>query len=300
MSPARPQPASTAQELIDTRPYARAWHYHIVNDRSLYGLPRKFNVGFDGGGVIPVLEDTNDIAFTAVTRRRGSGRRAGRVVPARDRRHHRTPGFRQVLGRLREARGCSGGGRRHRARLHRPRRPHGPQEGAPQVRARCLGPRQVPHRGRSQARPPLVRLSADQVSAPNRQDRQAHVGIHAQRQAGKVWAGVVLPVGKVTLRADARPRQNRARARRRRYSPHRLAEPADLRHRRRRNAALVETCLDEIGLTSKADQRPRRPRRLHGQHGVQVRALQHQGHGDGDRRLGGAARRSRQPRSTST
>ncbi len=61
------------QELIDTRPYARAWHYHILNDRSLYGLPRKFNVGFDGGGVIPVLEDTNDIAFTAVTVRETAG-----------------------------------------------------------------------------------------------------------------------------------------------------------------------------------------------------------------------------------
>src|SRR5690242_20203606 len=36
------------QELIDTRPFAREWHYHILNDRSLYGLPRKFNVGFDG------------------------------------------------------------------------------------------------------------------------------------------------------------------------------------------------------------------------------------------------------------
>ncbi|HXL64801.1 MAG TPA: NirA family protein, partial [Xanthobacteraceae bacterium] len=32
------------QELIDTRPYAREWHFHILNDRSLYGLPRKFNV----------------------------------------------------------------------------------------------------------------------------------------------------------------------------------------------------------------------------------------------------------------
>jgi ferredoxin-nitrite reductase len=54
------------QELIDTRPYAREWHFHILNDRSLYGLPRKFNVGFDGAGTIAVLEDTNDIAFQAV------------------------------------------------------------------------------------------------------------------------------------------------------------------------------------------------------------------------------------------
>ena len=52
------------QELLDTRPYAREWHFHILNDRSLYGLPRKFNVGFDGAGKIAVLEDTDDIAST--------------------------------------------------------------------------------------------------------------------------------------------------------------------------------------------------------------------------------------------
>ena len=38
------------QELLDTRPYARAWHHHILNERALYGLPRKFNVAFDGAG----------------------------------------------------------------------------------------------------------------------------------------------------------------------------------------------------------------------------------------------------------
>ena len=54
------------QELIDTRPHARAIHHFILNHRELYGLPRKFNIAFDGGGTIAVLEDTNDIAFTAV------------------------------------------------------------------------------------------------------------------------------------------------------------------------------------------------------------------------------------------
>src|SRR5450631_2485945 len=61
------------QELIDTRAYAREWHYHILNDRSLTGLPRKFNVGFDGAGKIAVLEDTNDIAFSAVEVKDGYG-----------------------------------------------------------------------------------------------------------------------------------------------------------------------------------------------------------------------------------
>ena len=65
------------QELLDTRPLARAWHFHILNDRSLYGLPRKFNVGFDGGGRIPVLEETNDIGFQAVELRAGGGLEAG-------------------------------------------------------------------------------------------------------------------------------------------------------------------------------------------------------------------------------
>src|SRR5690606_31846123 len=65
------------QDLIDTRPFAREWHFHILNDRSLYGLPRKFNVGFDGGGIIPVLEDTNDIGFQAVSVKDGFGVVAG-------------------------------------------------------------------------------------------------------------------------------------------------------------------------------------------------------------------------------
>ncbi len=54
-------------ELIDTRPLCRELHYTILNHRELYGLPRKFNIGFDGGGSVSVLEDTNDIGFAAVT-----------------------------------------------------------------------------------------------------------------------------------------------------------------------------------------------------------------------------------------
>jgi len=55
-----------AQELYDTRPLCRALYHHILNHRELYGLPRKFNIAFDGGGRLAVLEDTNDIGFSAV------------------------------------------------------------------------------------------------------------------------------------------------------------------------------------------------------------------------------------------
>jgi ferredoxin-nitrite reductase len=55
------------QELIDTRPLTRELHHYILNHREMYGLPRKFNIAYDGGGAISALEDTNDIGFTAVT-----------------------------------------------------------------------------------------------------------------------------------------------------------------------------------------------------------------------------------------
>src|SRR5437899_1670857 len=48
------------------RPLTRELHTHILVNRELYGLPRKFNIAFDGGGAISALEDTNDIGFTAV------------------------------------------------------------------------------------------------------------------------------------------------------------------------------------------------------------------------------------------
>src|ERR1700675_3435359 len=53
-------------ELIDTRPLTRALYHHILNHREMYGLPRKFNIAFDGGGCIGMLEDTADIGFAAV------------------------------------------------------------------------------------------------------------------------------------------------------------------------------------------------------------------------------------------
>ncbi|WP_374307388.1 NirA family protein [Methylocella sp.] len=60
------------RELIDTRPFAREWHFHVQNERVMSGLPRKFNVAFDGGGPIPTLEDTNDIGFQAVEAKEGA------------------------------------------------------------------------------------------------------------------------------------------------------------------------------------------------------------------------------------
>ena len=62
---ANPTAGFDPQELIDLSPYAKALHLHILNTPSLHGIPRKFNIAFDGGGVISAVVDTNDIGFVA-------------------------------------------------------------------------------------------------------------------------------------------------------------------------------------------------------------------------------------------
>src|ERR1019366_6534333 len=53
-------------ELIDVMPFCHQIGQIIINDRSFYDLPRKFNIAYDGGGLIGTVEDTNDIGAKAV------------------------------------------------------------------------------------------------------------------------------------------------------------------------------------------------------------------------------------------
>ena len=63
---ASPTSGFDPEEVLDVLPYAKAMHHYILNNRDLYGLPRKFNISFDNGGRVSVCADTNDIAFYAV------------------------------------------------------------------------------------------------------------------------------------------------------------------------------------------------------------------------------------------
>ena len=53
-------------ELINVMPLCQQMGQIIINDRSFYDLPRKFNIAYDGGGLIGTVEDTNDIGVKAV------------------------------------------------------------------------------------------------------------------------------------------------------------------------------------------------------------------------------------------
>ena len=53
-------------ELIDVRPFVNELATHIISSKEFYDLPRKFNIAFDGGGLVSSVEDTNDIGASAV------------------------------------------------------------------------------------------------------------------------------------------------------------------------------------------------------------------------------------------
>jgi ferredoxin-nitrite reductase len=186
------------QELIDTREYARQWHYHILNDRSLTGLPRKFNVAFDGAGRIAVLEDTNDIAFAAVEVKDGFGvdpgvwfrLGIGGITGHRD--------FAKETGIIVNPADATKvadaivrvfidlGDRTNRlkARLKYVIDGMGMEKFLVLVEEKL---------GRA-----LTRVPPEALALRPAFDRMAHIGIHAQKQPGLNWIGVVLPVGKLT------------------------------------------------------------------------------------------------------
>ena len=53
-------------EIIDVRPFVNELATLIIGTKEFYDLPRKFNIAYNGGGLISAVEDTNDIGASAV------------------------------------------------------------------------------------------------------------------------------------------------------------------------------------------------------------------------------------------
>ena len=187
-------------ELIDTRALARQMHHHILNHRELYGLPRKFNIAFDGGGTIAALEDTNDIGFVAV---RVSSKNVG-VEPG--------VYFRMQLGGITGhkdfARDCGILLRPDEcvAVAHAVLRvfiEHGDRTDRRKARLKYIldawGLEKYLAETQKYLPTPFRKVALDQCE-PRKDtvDRLAHISFHPQRQPGQVYVGVVLPVGRIT------------------------------------------------------------------------------------------------------
>ena len=186
------------QEILDTREYAREWHYHILNDRSLTGLPRKFNVAFDGAGKIAVLEDTNDIAFSAVEVMDGFGVEPG--VWFRHRhggitRHRDFAKYSDIIVKPADATKVSDaivrvfidtGDRTNRLKA----RMKYVIDGIGMEKFLALVEEKLGHA--------FTRVPVEAMAPRPAFDRMAHIGVHKQKQDGQNWIGVALPLGKVT------------------------------------------------------------------------------------------------------
>ena len=185
-------------ELFDTRDLSRQMHHYILNHREMYGLPRKFNIAFDGGGGISTLEDTNDIGFSAVRVP------AGKAVPegvyfrvafggitghkdfARDEglllHPHQLVAFAGATVRVFIKNGDRSD--RKKARLKYVLDAWGHDKFVQEVE-REWGER-------------ALRLPVADCESRPPIDRSGHIGWHSQKQEGLNYVGVVCPVGRIT------------------------------------------------------------------------------------------------------
>ena len=186
------------QELIDTRPDTRALHHFILNHRELYGLPRKFNIAFDGGGRVAVLEDTNDIALAAVqvadgfglasgvyyrlglggiTGHRDFARDTGVIVPPHD-----------------AVRVCDA--------IVRVFIDHGDRTDRTRARLKYLldrwGLPKFLAAVEQELGETLTRVDATAILPRRPIEKHGHIGVHDQKQSGLRYVGVACPVGRLT------------------------------------------------------------------------------------------------------
>jgi ferredoxin-nitrite reductase len=182
------------QELIDTRPHSRDLHHFILNHRELYGLPRKFNVAFDGGGRVPVLEDTNDISFAAAALTEGRGVHyrlgLGGITGHRD--------FAADTGVI----VAPGNTTRVANAIIRVFIAHGDRTDRTRARLKYLldawGRERFLTEVERELGEPLTHVDAACLLPRPAQDRSGHIGVHPQKQPGFCYVGVVCPVGRLS------------------------------------------------------------------------------------------------------
>ena len=189
---ASPTAGIDAGALLDTRPIVRALNHHILNSRDLFGLPRKFNIAVSGGGLVEVLEDTNDIALTAVRTPTGIMFRLGLGGITGHRDFARPTG---ILVLPKDAvRVCDAILRVYIA--------HGDRTNRAKARLKYLldswGLVTFLEKVEAELGCPLTRMDEATIEAPQAPLRNGHIGIHAQAQPGLFYVGVVTRLGRVS------------------------------------------------------------------------------------------------------
>ncbi|HXP61653.1 MAG TPA: NirA family protein [Dongiaceae bacterium] len=191
---ANPTAGVDPRELIDVLPLCQQLAQIIINDRSFYDLPRKFNIAYDGGGLIGTVEDTNDIGAKAVKVgdevlfRIALGGATGHRAFARD------------LGVL----VCPGELNAVIAALVRVFIAHGNRQDRKRARLKHLLETWTLEQYLAETEKllgrPLRRAPLDPAALeyPGQKLPHSHVGVYRQKQAGLNYIGVAMPVGQIT------------------------------------------------------------------------------------------------------
>jgi ferredoxin-nitrite reductase len=186
------------QELADTRPLCRAMHHYILNHREMYGLPRKFNIAFDGGGRVPVLEDTNDIGFVATEVTGGPGFEPGiyfRLQLGGITGHLDFAFETGVLLKPLECVPVAGA-------VVRAFAIHGDRTNRLKARLKYvidrMGHEAFLKEVEKEYGAPLRRVAGAEIAHRTLADKHGHIGVHGQKQPGLNYLGLVLPVGRIT------------------------------------------------------------------------------------------------------
>jgi len=190
---ANPTAGIDPHELIDVMPLCNELGQIIINDRSFYDLPRKFNIAFDGGGLIGTVEDTNDIGAKAVKIggeiffRIALGGATGHKAFARDLGVLVKPAeINKVIVALVRVYIANGNrGDRKKARLKHLLETWSLDKYLDETE-KILGYK-LPKA------PADLKLEYGDAKLPH-----SHIGIYAQKQSGLNYVGVAMPVGQIT------------------------------------------------------------------------------------------------------
>lgn len=212
---ASPTAGFDPQELIDTRPFAHALHHYILNHRDLYGLPRKFNIAFEGGGSVDTVAESNDIGFIAVTVR-GSNDKAlqglslndNSVIPIEPGAYFRV----ELAGITGHKQLASDAGVLVRptdvvavaVAMLRVYLENGDRTERRKARLKYLLERWGTAKFLAEAQKklalPLVQFPVEKCVRRPPPIKHGHLGVYRQKQKGKNYIGVAIPVGIMTSR----------------------------------------------------------------------------------------------------
>jgi ferredoxin-nitrite reductase len=181
-------------ELFDVTPLCQQLAQIILNDRVFYDLPRKFNIAYDGGGLIGTVEDTNDIGAKAVKVgdeilfRVALGGATGHQAFARDLGVLVPPGeLNQVIVAIVRVFIANGNrSDRKRARLKHLLESWSMEKYLAETE-KVLG--------KTLRRAPLEPAA---MQYPGQKLPHSHIGVYPQKQRGLNYVGVVMPVGQIT------------------------------------------------------------------------------------------------------